>query len=244
MDQFKGKYNHGGGRLPPEKYHPTEKYLTKVLGDCPDCGVYLIKKTGRHGEFVGCDNFPNCRFSCSIIEFESLPTSTSNYKPLTIPSKLKIESVVISDEKNKETTINASNEMHNKSTDENINYCINCGFEIYAPDEYCSNCGEKIDKIDNIEEQTEFIEKRSIKQHLFYCKNEVTNEFNLSKIKCTSWIVGILSCLLLTLLICIPNPQEYFIGNFIVCIVGGFIFGIVTFIFSSIIFQIYEERVS
>ena len=66
MDQFKGKYEYGGGRLPPEKYCPTEKYLSKVLGVCPKCGCHLINKTGIHGEFVGCDNFPKCEFTCSL----------------------------------------------------------------------------------------------------------------------------------------------------------------------------------
>ncbi|WP_405283084.1 topoisomerase DNA-binding C4 zinc finger domain-containing protein [Methanobrevibacter sp.] len=89
MDQFKGKYEYGGGRLPPEKYQPTKKYLTKVLGDCPNCGGYLIRKTGINGEFVGCDNFPDCRFSCSLNEFESLSTAPS-FKPSITISQSKI----------------------------------------------------------------------------------------------------------------------------------------------------------
>lgn len=89
MDQFKGKYEYGGGRLPPEKYQPTKKYLTNVLGDCPNCGGYLIRKTGIHGEFVGCDNFPDCLFSCSLNEFESLSASLS-FKPSITTSQSKI----------------------------------------------------------------------------------------------------------------------------------------------------------
>ena len=28
---------------------------------CPKCGGTLIKRTGKHGEFYGCSNFPKCR---------------------------------------------------------------------------------------------------------------------------------------------------------------------------------------
>ena len=33
---------------------------------CPDCGGKLVQKNGRNGEFIGCSNFPNCRYTRSI----------------------------------------------------------------------------------------------------------------------------------------------------------------------------------
>ena len=33
---------------------------------CPWCGGQLIKRTGKNGEFIGCSNFPNCRYSKSV----------------------------------------------------------------------------------------------------------------------------------------------------------------------------------
>ncbi|MCR5021917.1 topoisomerase DNA-binding C4 zinc finger domain-containing protein [Ruminococcus sp.] len=33
---------------------------------CPECGSKLVEKTGRNGKFVGCSNFPNCRYTRSI----------------------------------------------------------------------------------------------------------------------------------------------------------------------------------
>lgn len=41
MDQFQGRYEYGGGRLPVEKYQPTNKYLTKNIIYCPECGTNL-----------------------------------------------------------------------------------------------------------------------------------------------------------------------------------------------------------
>ena len=29
---------------------------------CPKCGNKLIKKKGRYGTFIGCSNFPECRY--------------------------------------------------------------------------------------------------------------------------------------------------------------------------------------
>lgn len=39
------------------KYDPTV---------CPECGGKLIERNGRNGRFIGCSNFPNCRFTRSI----------------------------------------------------------------------------------------------------------------------------------------------------------------------------------
>ena len=39
MDQFQGRYEYGGGRLPVEKYQPTDSYLNEVVSYCPECGL-------------------------------------------------------------------------------------------------------------------------------------------------------------------------------------------------------------
>ena len=31
-------------------------------GICPRCGEKLIKKVGKYGEFLGCSNYPKCKF--------------------------------------------------------------------------------------------------------------------------------------------------------------------------------------
>lgn len=30
---------------------------------CPRCGKELVKRKGKHGEFIGCSGFPKCRFT-------------------------------------------------------------------------------------------------------------------------------------------------------------------------------------
>lgn len=42
------------------KYDPTI---------CPDCGGKLIEKNGRNGMFIGCSNFPKCRYTRSVRRF-------------------------------------------------------------------------------------------------------------------------------------------------------------------------------
>ena len=41
MDQFKGRYEYGGGRLPVEKYQLTNKYINKNMVYCSKCGTPL-----------------------------------------------------------------------------------------------------------------------------------------------------------------------------------------------------------
>ena len=148
----------------------------------------------------------------------------------------KKEKSVVNEEIEKQG-IKQPNTESDKFDKDKIDYCSNCGVKLDSEDIYCSNCGEKIDEINE-----ESIEERSIKQYLFYCKDELSKEFRLSKIKCTSWIIAISILLLLIPIICIPNPQEYLIGNFMFCILFSFAAGIATFILSSIVVDIYEEH--
>ncbi|MDE6717573.1 MAG: NERD domain-containing protein, partial [Muribaculaceae bacterium] len=46
----------------------TSRNISREIrqGICPRCGGRLIVKRGEKGEFVGCENYPECRFTCSI----------------------------------------------------------------------------------------------------------------------------------------------------------------------------------
>ena len=46
----------------------TSRNISREIrqGNCPRCGGRLVVKRGEKGEFVGCENFPSCRFTCSI----------------------------------------------------------------------------------------------------------------------------------------------------------------------------------
>lgn len=56
-----------------EKANEAEKksfeIKSKPTGEkCPECGEELVFKKGRNGEFIGCSNFPTCKFTKSIIK--------------------------------------------------------------------------------------------------------------------------------------------------------------------------------
>ena len=38
----------------------------KIEDSCPRCGGKLIYKTGKYGDFWGCSNYPNCKFTKKI----------------------------------------------------------------------------------------------------------------------------------------------------------------------------------
>lgn len=39
---------------------------TGPLGLCPKCGGRLRVCTGRNGEFIGCSNYPDCRYTKDV----------------------------------------------------------------------------------------------------------------------------------------------------------------------------------
>ena len=43
-----------------------------VKCNCPKCGRDLLKRSGRYGDFIGCSNFPRCRFTCSLDELNEI----------------------------------------------------------------------------------------------------------------------------------------------------------------------------
>lgn len=56
-----------------DNIHPWEfkkqKYRNKApKPPCPteNCSGHLIRKSGRFGEFLGCSEYPRCRYSCSV----------------------------------------------------------------------------------------------------------------------------------------------------------------------------------
>ena len=38
----------------------------RIDNACPCCGGKLIYKNGKYGEFLGCSNYPNCKFAKNI----------------------------------------------------------------------------------------------------------------------------------------------------------------------------------
>lgn len=46
-----------------ENIHKENIVLSSEYGQCPRCGKNLVKRNGKHGEFIGCSGFPYCRFT-------------------------------------------------------------------------------------------------------------------------------------------------------------------------------------
>lgn len=39
-----------------------------LAGICPRCGGRLVVRHGRYGDFMGCSNYPKCRYTRNIEE--------------------------------------------------------------------------------------------------------------------------------------------------------------------------------
>jgi len=46
-----------------EETIPVVEQVEYVGRDCPECGAPLIVRWGRYGKFIGCSNFPTCRYT-------------------------------------------------------------------------------------------------------------------------------------------------------------------------------------
>lgn len=44
----------------------TEAYNVKQTGRCPRCGGLLVERKGRYGRFLGCKNYPGCKFTTGL----------------------------------------------------------------------------------------------------------------------------------------------------------------------------------
>src|SRR5690606_22827424 len=51
-----------------EEDMPKVKQAEEVGRACPQCGKPLLYRHGRYGRFIGCSNFPKCRYTEQILE--------------------------------------------------------------------------------------------------------------------------------------------------------------------------------
>lgn len=48
-------------------YEKQYKYKKKLRdGVCPECGGALVKRDGRYGTFLGCSNYPRCKYTYNL----------------------------------------------------------------------------------------------------------------------------------------------------------------------------------
>lgn len=50
----------------PKKSKIGQNNHSESYGICPNCGGQLILRNGKYGEFIGCETFPDCRYSQSL----------------------------------------------------------------------------------------------------------------------------------------------------------------------------------
>ncbi len=48
-----------------EKFKIKDQPIDEI---CPECGNHLVIKHGRNGKFIGCSNFPDCKFTKTIVK--------------------------------------------------------------------------------------------------------------------------------------------------------------------------------
>ena len=58
----------------------SKRRAPEVVGQCPECGRDLLKRSGRYGEFIGCSGFPQCRFTCQVKDLDNLGKEKDNSK--------------------------------------------------------------------------------------------------------------------------------------------------------------------
>ena len=42
------------------------KLFEKSYGECPNCGGKLVMRKGKYGKFLGCSNYPNCKYTRNL----------------------------------------------------------------------------------------------------------------------------------------------------------------------------------
>ncbi len=50
-------------------------YKDKIVKKCPKCGSYLVIREGKYGKFLGCLNYPNCKYTEKYEEKDALQNS-------------------------------------------------------------------------------------------------------------------------------------------------------------------------
>lgn len=46
-----------------QAFHAQDVQVAQSGNVCPRCGGKLVRRSGKYGEFIGCENFPRCRFT-------------------------------------------------------------------------------------------------------------------------------------------------------------------------------------
>ncbi len=115
----------------------SQKTVTKLGENCPDCGGELAIRKGRFGEFVACLNFPKCKYS------RNLKNESKNEAEVSA-SKAKAKSIGITCPSCKEGEI--VERLSKRGKFYGCSAYPKCNFiSKYKPsDEKCEECGENL----------------------------------------------------------------------------------------------------
>ena len=65
LDYYNKASNKNAVKRHKEHINARKSNNSKSSTKCPNCGSELIKRFGKHGDFIGCSNYPRCRYSRS-----------------------------------------------------------------------------------------------------------------------------------------------------------------------------------
>ena len=46
-----------------QKEYERKRAVSGTSATCPQCGGRLYRRNGKYGEFLGCGNYPNCKYT-------------------------------------------------------------------------------------------------------------------------------------------------------------------------------------
>lgn len=47
-------------------------FAQKMENGCQSCNGKLVRKSDKYGDFIGCENFPDCRYAISLSQYKKL----------------------------------------------------------------------------------------------------------------------------------------------------------------------------
>lgn len=76
-DSVSGEKFYGCSHYPYCNYTVSSKVINKMSNiiRCPECGNFMIKRTGSRGVFYGCINYPYCRYTANIEDINDITAS-------------------------------------------------------------------------------------------------------------------------------------------------------------------------
>ena len=67
LDRFWGPFSHSLQHA-EENMKQVQQPEEHTGEDCPDCGEELMIRSGRYGRFIGCSNYPECKFRRRLLK--------------------------------------------------------------------------------------------------------------------------------------------------------------------------------